>query len=96
MLIACVLLWSMGFAAMSLGIVAFADEHGNRLIAGVLEMVAAIGSLTGGLVGGALPGPAQLLRLAADARADRHGLGCVFATSSVVGAGDDDVRGAAL
>ena len=33
-----------GFAAMSLGIVAFADEHGNRLIAGVLEMVAALGS----------------------------------------------------
>ena len=44
-----------GFASMSLGIVAFADEHGNRLIAGVLERLAAIGSPAGGVVGGALP-----------------------------------------
>lgn len=44
------------FASVSLGIVAFADEHGNRLIAGVLETVWAVGSLVGGLVAGALPG----------------------------------------
>ncbi|MEU4192931.1 MFS transporter [Kribbella sp. NPDC026611] len=46
----------MGFASLSLGMVAVADEHGNRLIAGVLETVAAVGSVTGGIVGGALPG----------------------------------------
>ena len=73
-----------GFASMSLGIVAFADEHGNRLIAGVLEMVAALGSLIGGLVGGALPGRhdsyvwRRMLALAVLVT------GCVFATSSVV------------
>jgi MFS family permease len=44
------------FASISLGIVAFADAHGNRLIAGVLETVWAIGSLIGGVVVGALPG----------------------------------------
>lgn len=73
-----------GFAAMSLGIVAFADEHGNRLIAGVLEMVAAVGSLIGGVVGGALPGRR-------DSYVWRRMLvmtvlvtGCVFATSSVL------------
>ncbi|WBQ05029.1 MFS transporter [Kribbella sp. CA-293567] len=44
------------FASVSLGIVAFADEHGNRLIAGVLETVWAIGSLLGGVIVGALPG----------------------------------------
>ncbi|MEI8410336.1 MULTISPECIES: MFS transporter [unclassified Kribbella] len=73
-----------GFASLSIGIVAFADEHGNRLIAGVLEMVAAIGSLIGGLVGGALPGRRasyvwrRMLALAVLVT------GCVFATSSVV------------
>ena len=73
-----------GFASMSLGIVAFADEHGNRLIAGVLETVAAIGSLIGGLVGGALPGRhdsyvwRRMLAMAVLVT------GCVFATSSVV------------
>jgi MFS family permease len=75
----------MGFAAMSLGMVAVADEHGNRLIAGVLEMVAAIGSVTGGLVGGALPGLRhsyawrRMLALTVLVAA------CVFVTSSVVG-----------
>jgi MFS family permease len=44
------------FASISLGIVAFADAHGNRLIAGVLETVWAIGSLIGGVIVGALPG----------------------------------------
>lgn len=46
----------MGFASMSLGMVAVADEHGNRLIAGILETVAAVGSVTGGVINGALPG----------------------------------------
>ncbi|MFF1823500.1 MFS transporter [Kribbella sp. NPDC058245] len=74
----------MGFASMSLGIVAFADEHGNRLIAGVLETVAALGSLIGGLVGGALPGRRdsyvwkRMLAFTVLAGA------CVFATASVV------------
>jgi MFS family permease len=86
--IAIMLAWfclAVGFAAMSLGMVAVADEHGNRLIAGVLEMVAAIGSVTGGVVAGALPG-----------RRNSHAwrrmlaltvlvVGCVFATSSVAG-----------
>ncbi|MEV8376993.1 MFS transporter [Kribbella sp. NPDC056861] len=44
------------FASVSLGIVAFADAHGNRLIAGVLETLWAIGSLLGGVLVGALPG----------------------------------------
>jgi MFS family permease len=44
------------FASVSLGIVAFADEHGNRLIAGVLETVWALGSMVGGVIAGTLPG----------------------------------------
>ncbi|MGW6281533.1 MFS transporter [Kribbella sp. NPDC055071] len=44
------------FSGLSLGIVAVADAHGNRLVAGILETVTAIGSLLGGLVSGALPG----------------------------------------
>lgn len=44
------------FSAVSLSIVAYADHHGDRLIAGVLETVWASGSLLGGLVAGALPG----------------------------------------
>jgi MFS family permease len=74
----------MGFAAMSLGMVAVADQHGNRLIAGILETVAAIGSVTGGVINGALP-----------ARRNSHAwrrmlaftvmvAGCVFVASSVV------------
>ena len=73
-----------GFAAMSLGIVAFADEHGNRLIAGVLEMVAALGSLTGGLVGGALPGRRESHVWRRMLAMTVLVVGCVFATSSVV------------
>ncbi|MET9269769.1 MFS transporter [Kribbella sp. NPDC003557] len=74
----------MGFAAMSLGMVAVADQHGNRLIAGILEMVAAIGSVTGGIVNGALPGGRdsyvwrRMLSLTVLVTA------CVFVTSSVV------------
>ncbi len=78
---------AMGFAAMSLGMVAVADEHGNRLIAGVLETVAAVGSVAGGVIGGALPGRHS-------SAAWRRMLvftvlvaGCVFATSSVVALG---------
>jgi MFS family permease len=75
------------FASVSLGIVAFADEHGNRLIAGILETVWAIGSLLGGLVMGALPGrrDSYVWR-----RAFLISLGmlmCVFATSSPVSLG---------
>ncbi|MGW6281532.1 MFS transporter [Kribbella sp. NPDC055071] len=75
---------ALGFASMSLGIVAFADEHGNRVIAGLLEMMAAVGSLTGGLIGGALPGRhksyvwRRLLSMTVLVA------GCAFATSSVV------------
>jgi MFS family permease len=74
----------MGFAAMSLGMVAVADHHGNRLIAGILEMVAAIGSVTGGIVNGALPGGRnsyvwrRMLSLTVLVTA------CVFVASSVV------------
>jgi MFS family permease len=75
------------FASVSIGIVAFADEHGNRLIAGVLETVWALGSLTGGVVAGALPGRR-------DSYAWRRGLAvsagmllCVFATWSTVSLG---------
>jgi MFS family permease len=73
-----------GFASMSLGIVAFADEHGNRLIAGVLEMVAALGSLIGGLVGGALPGRRDSYVWRRMLAMTVLVTGCVFATSSVV------------
>ncbi|WP_237706687.1 MFS transporter [Kribbella flavida] len=72
------------FASVSLGIVAFADEHGNRLIAGVLESVWALGSLIGGVIVGALPGRRnsfvwrRALLIAAGM------LLCVFATSSPV------------
>lgn len=74
----------MGFASMSLGMVAVADEHGNRLIAGILETVAAVGSVTGGVINGALPGGRtssvwrRMLLLAALVAV------CIFATSSVV------------
>jgi len=46
----------MAFAATSLALAAYADRRGDRIIAGWLEMVWALGSLTGGLVAGALPG----------------------------------------
>jgi MFS family permease len=74
----------MGFASMSLGMVAVADEHGNRLIAGVLETVAAVGSVTGGVINGALPGGRtsavwrRMLLLAVLVAA------CILVTSSVV------------
>jgi MFS family permease len=74
----------MGFAALSLGMVAVADHHGNRLIAGVLEMVTAIGSVAGGIVNGALPGRRnsyvwrRMLALTVLVTA------CAFVTSSVV------------
>ncbi len=51
-------LWVMAFNGISLGIVAFADEHGDRLIAGIMEAVWAFGSLVGGAVAGALLGVA--------------------------------------
>lgn len=75
---------AMGFASMSLGMVAVADEHGNRLIAGILETVAAVGSVAGGVVGGALPGRRtsavwrRMLVFAALVTV------CIFATSSVL------------
>jgi MFS family permease len=50
------LLCVAAFAACSLGIAAYADERGDRMVAGWLETVWAIGSLLGGLVAGALPG----------------------------------------
>ncbi|NIK55021.1 MFS family permease [Kribbella shirazensis] len=74
----------MGFAAMSLGMVAVADHHGNRLIAGVLEMVAAIGSVTGGVVNGALPGRRNSYVWRRMLGLTVLVVGCVFVTSSVV------------
>lgn len=44
------------FATTALAIVAYADERGDRLIAGWLEIALSIGSLVGGMVVGALPG----------------------------------------
>ena len=49
-------LWVMAFNGISLGIVAFADQHGERLIAGILEAVWAFGSLVGGAVAGCVAG----------------------------------------
>lgn len=46
----------IGLAATSLGIVAFAEREGLRLLSGMLELVWAVGSFAGGLVAGALPG----------------------------------------
>src|SRR5206468_2970216 len=74
----------MGFAAMSLGMVAVADHHGNRLIAGVLEMVAAIGSVTGGVVNGALPGGRNSYVWRRMLALTVLVVGCVFVTASVV------------
>ncbi len=80
-------LWIMAFSGISLGIVAFADEHGNRLIAGIMEAVWAFGSLVGGAVAGALPGrrTSYLWRRAALVTAGM--LLCVFATWSPVALG---------
>ncbi|MEV0798655.1 MFS transporter [Kribbella sp. NPDC050281] len=80
-------LWVMAFNGISLGIVAFADEHGERLIAGVLEAVWAFGSLVGGAVAGALPGrrTSYLWRRAALVTAGM--LLCVFATWSPLSLG---------
>lgn len=70
------------FASVSLGIVAFADDHGNRLIAGVLETVWAIGSLLGGLVMGALPGRRESYVWRRALLVSVGMLTCVFATRS--------------
>jgi len=78
---------AMGFAAMSLGMVAVADEHGNRLIAGVLETVAAVGSVLGGVIGGALPGRHSSAAWRRMLAFTVLVAGCVFATSSVVALG---------
>ncbi len=80
-------LWVMAFNGISLGIVAFADEHGDRLIAGIMEAVWAFGSLVGGAVAGALPGrhASYLWRRAALVTAGM--LLCVFATWSPVSLG---------
>jgi MFS family permease len=80
-------LWIMAFNGISLGIVAFADEHGQRLIAGIFEAVWAFGSLVGGAVAGALPGrrTSYLWRRAALVTAGM--LLCVFATWSAVSLG---------
>ena len=75
------------FASVSLGIVAFADEHGNRLIAGVLETVWAIGSLLGGLVMGALPGRRDSYVWKRTLLVSLGMLSCVFATRSPVSLG---------
>jgi MFS family permease len=80
-------LWVMAFNGISLGIVAFADEHGERLIAGIMEAVWAFGSLVGGAVAGALPGrrASYLWRRAALVTVGM--LLCVFATWSPVALG---------
>ena len=80
-------LWVMAFNGISLGIVAFADEHGQRLIAGIFEAVWAFGSLVGGAVAGALPGrrTSYLWRRAALVTAGM--LFCLFMTWSPVSLG---------
>ena len=72
------------FASVSLGVVAFADEQGNRLIAGVLESVWAIGSLAGGLIVGALPGRRNSYVWRRTMLVAVGMLTCVFATWSTV------------
>jgi MFS family permease len=80
-------LWVTAFNSISLGIVAFADAEGNRLIAGIFETVWAFGSLVGGAVAGALPGrrPSFVWRRALLVTAGM--LLCVFATWSPVSLG---------
>jgi MFS family permease len=80
-------LWIMSFNGISLAMVAFADDHGHRLIAGIFEAVWAFGSLVGGAVAGALPGrrTSYLWRRAALVAAGM--LLCVFATWSSVALG---------
>lgn len=75
------------FASVSLGIVAFADAHGNRLIAGVLETVWAIGSLAGGVLVGVLPGRRQSYVWRRAILVAAGMLLCVFATWSPVSLG---------
>jgi MFS family permease len=72
------------FSSVGIGIVAFADEHGNRLIAGVLETVWAIGSLLGGVVAGALPGRRDSYVWRRGLLVSAGMLLCVFATSSTL------------
>ncbi|MDX6260496.1 MAG: hypothetical protein QOH84_2184 [Kribbellaceae bacterium] len=75
------------FASVSLGIVAFADAHGNRLIAGVLETVWAIGSLAGGVLVGALPARRRSYVWRRAVLVSAGMLLCVFATWSPVSLG---------
>ncbi|WP_237771526.1 MFS transporter [Kribbella sp. ALI-6-A] len=75
------------FASVSLGIVAFADDHGNRLIAGVLETVWAVGSLLGGLIVGTLPGRRNSFVWRRALLVSVGMLACVFATWSPVSLG---------
>lgn len=75
------------FASVSLGIVAFADTHGNRLIAGVLETVWAIGSLAGGILVGALPGRRKSYVWRRTLLVSAGMLLCAFATWSPVSLG---------
>ena len=75
------------FASVSLGIVAFADDHGNRLIAGVLETVWAIGSLLGGLVMGALPGKRDSYVWRRALLVSLGMASCIFATRSTISLG---------
>ncbi|TCN39285.1 putative MFS family arabinose efflux permease [Kribbella orskensis] len=77
-------LFVTAFASISLGIVAFADDHGNRLIAGVLETVWAVGSLIGGVVVGALPGRRNSYVWRRALLVSIGMLVCVFATWSPV------------
>ncbi|WP_433013951.1 MFS transporter [Kribbella sp. CA-294648] len=75
------------FASVSLGIVAFADAHGNRLIAGGLEAVWAIGSLVGGILAGALPGRRKSYVWRRALLVSAGMLLCAFATWSPVSLG---------
>jgi MFS family permease len=75
------------FASVSIGIVAFADGHGNRLIAGGLETVWALGSLIGGVVAGALPGRRDSYVWRRGVVVSAGMLLCVFATWSPLSLG---------
>jgi MFS family permease len=70
------------FAAVSLAIAAYADERGDRMIAGWLETAWAIGSLAGGLVAGALPGRKAAYVWRRSALISVGMLVCAFATWS--------------
>ena len=72
----------VGLAAVSIGIVAFAEHADWRLLSGLLELVWAIGSFIGGLVAGALPGRHRSYAWRRAALAAAVFAACAFATAA--------------